>query len=132
MYEDPIIIFHRQISDEIIKQTNDGIIREIQHQIGVDINKDELIKALNYDRDQFNKGYRDGYQVGYNIGLSSMADMTQRGEWIYSEPWKTVKTKCSLCGHDFTEYICGYEWEETGDLPNFCPNCGAKMMKEAE
>ena len=26
----------------------------------IDVDRDELIKALNYDRDQYNKGYADG------------------------------------------------------------------------
>ena len=28
--------------------------------IGVDVNKEELLKALKYDRDQYNEGYQDG------------------------------------------------------------------------
>lgn len=33
---------------------------EIQQQMHVDINKDELIRALQYDRNQYEKGYHDG------------------------------------------------------------------------
>lgn len=44
--------------------------------------------------------------------------------------WHDIPTICSECGHKYTEYVYGYEWEETGDLPNFCPNCGAKMRAE--
>ena len=36
---------------------------EVRQNIGYDIDKDELIKALNYDRDQYNKGYVDGIKA---------------------------------------------------------------------
>jgi len=68
MYEDPIIISQRQISENIIKQTEDEIVYEIQRQVMIDIDKDELLKALQYDRDQYNQGYADGKEVGYNLG----------------------------------------------------------------
>lgn len=68
MYDDPIIITQRQISSEIIKQTEDEIMYEVQRQLMIDIDKDELLKALQYDRDQYNKGYSDGKTVGYNLG----------------------------------------------------------------
>lgn len=34
----------------------------------IDIDKDELLKALKYDRDQYNQGYSDGKAVGYELG----------------------------------------------------------------
>ena len=32
----------------------------------INVNKEELIKALKYDRDQYEKGYDDGYDEGFN------------------------------------------------------------------
>lgn len=32
--------------------------------IGVNVNKEELDKALKYDREQYNKGYKYGYKDG--------------------------------------------------------------------
>lgn len=37
----------------------DGEIYKAVVQCGVTVDKDELIKALQYDRDQYNKGYAD-------------------------------------------------------------------------
>lgn len=68
MYEDPIILSQRQISENIIKQTEDAIVSEVQHQLMIDIDKDELLRALQYDRDQYNQGYADGKAVGYELG----------------------------------------------------------------
>lgn len=46
-----------------------------------------------------------------------------RGKWIGYE----VPSKCSVCGHDWDEYISGQEIWYDGTVPNFCPNCGAYM-----
>lgn len=63
MYKSPITIIESTIdsfSKAIIKQKDDAIFAEIQHSFGVDLDREELIRALKYDRDQYNKGYADG------------------------------------------------------------------------
>ncbi len=52
------------------------------------------------------------------------------GKWIKKDDWRDFQTVCNQCKHEFTEYVTGYEWEETGDLPNYCPYCGADMRGE--
>lgn len=59
MWESPI----QMITDDTIKdlvQKQDEWIMESVHRVGFNIDKDELMKALNYDRDQYEKGYADG------------------------------------------------------------------------
>ena len=58
MYESPINVYRSNVIE--MKIEND-IMSAIQ-KYDIDVDKDELIKALNYDRDQYNKGYQDGYQ----------------------------------------------------------------------
>lgn len=54
-YESPINIIY----DNMRMQTENDIYKVVQsYEIKVD--KDELIKALNYDRQQYQKGFRDG------------------------------------------------------------------------
>ena len=60
-YESPINVLMGQMRME----QEDNIFRAVQ-EYGVDVNKEELIKALHYDRDQYRKGYADGYDDGYN------------------------------------------------------------------
>ena len=55
MYRSPI----ECITTRINTQIEDYIFKCIQ-EVGVNVNKDELIKALQYDRDQYTKGYSDG------------------------------------------------------------------------
>lgn len=59
MWESPIQL----ITDDIIKditQKQDELLMESVRRVGLNIDKDELVKALNYDRDQYEKGYADG------------------------------------------------------------------------
>jgi hypothetical protein len=63
MYNSPIMILESTIdsfANAIIKQKDDAIFAEIQHSFGVDMDKEELIRALQYDRNQYEKGYADG------------------------------------------------------------------------
>lgn len=52
-YEAPIKI----IMQEIQAQQENQVYQAIQN-IGVDVDKEELLKALSYDRNQYEKGYR--------------------------------------------------------------------------
>lgn len=54
MYENPIEILYGKIQCDI----EDGIYKAVQH-AGITVNRDELIKALKYDRGQYEKGYED-------------------------------------------------------------------------
>lgn len=55
MWESPINILQKKIVTEI-----EGDILKAVHEYGVVVDKDELLKALNYDRGQYDKGYADG------------------------------------------------------------------------
>ena len=56
MYESPINI----IISELCTKLESDCIKSVQH-YGFDIDKEELANALNYDRNQYEKGHTDGY-----------------------------------------------------------------------
>lgn len=58
-YESPIQVYIGQMHTE----QDDTIYRMIRD-YGVDVDKEELIKALQYDRGQYDVGYRKGYEQG--------------------------------------------------------------------
>ena len=58
MYKSPIDIIYGQMET----QTEGTILKAIQR-VGVDVDKDELVKALKYDRDQYRKGFEDGSRL---------------------------------------------------------------------
>ncbi len=59
MYKSPIDLTISAIQMGIVKNQEEQIMRAIQN-VGVNVDKKELIKALNYDRQQYEKGYCDG------------------------------------------------------------------------
>ena len=59
MYESPIEIFMDEIQSQIVKDQENGIYKAITN-YGISVDKDELVKALQYDRNQYYRGYKDG------------------------------------------------------------------------
>ncbi len=59
MYESPITRFAEDIMTDIVER-EEGYLVESVHKVGFDIDKEELAKALRYDRDQYEKGFNDG------------------------------------------------------------------------
>ena len=55
MYESPINIIQGQMET---KMEND--VMTVVQNYGIDVNKDALISALMYDRNQYEKGYKEG------------------------------------------------------------------------
>lgn len=60
-YESPIAIITEQMAENIAKQTDDAIWEAIA-KTEVVVDKDELIKAMQYDRGQYEKGYVKGFE----------------------------------------------------------------------
>ena len=57
MYKAPIELLSTQMSEH--KFDTEKMVIEAVFKTGVNVDKDELIRALQYDRDQYNKGYAD-------------------------------------------------------------------------
>lgn len=55
MYESPIKI----ITGQIKTNYEDEIFRAIQN-VGINVDREELLKALEYDRGQYEEGFREG------------------------------------------------------------------------
>ena len=61
MWESPIKVYE-DVAREIVLEKENHIMQTIRQYVEVD--KDELIRALNYDRNQYEKGFEDGYLKG--------------------------------------------------------------------
>lgn len=120
MYNSPVSIQHGPLELEYIDKylesmssaEDEHIVARARSLLGVDIDRDELIKALNYDRQQYEKGYEDGKR-----------DAVKQGRWERDD-WGDYVKECSLCGK-VPNAIPG-----RGNTPcysDYCPNCGAKM-----
>ena len=60
MYESPITIIVGDIQSQIIENEDGEMLVQMRQSIGYNVDKDELLKALQYDRNQYEKGYKDG------------------------------------------------------------------------
>lgn len=76
MYENPITMVQRTISEQMRKQ-EDKYICEIEQEVGFHIDKQELIRALNYDRKQYEKGFADGRFFGIREVKSKLVHLKQ-------------------------------------------------------
>ena len=66
MYESPIELVHRHINgmrEEIDKKTGELIVKSCM-EIGININREELVRMAQYDRGRYEKGYTDGKTAG--------------------------------------------------------------------
>ena len=59
MYNSPVKLYETAMQT-IMEEREGAIFAKIQSAFDVDVDKQELIRALQYDRDQYNQGYRDG------------------------------------------------------------------------
>lgn len=58
MYKSPIEIIWNDIVSDAVEKADEYIVSFVQ-QVGVNVDKDELIKALRCDRGQYEKGWND-------------------------------------------------------------------------
>lgn len=71
MYESPIEVVYKDLHTKV----ENDMFTAIQ-EYGISVDKEELIKALQYDRGQYEKGYHDGLLHGL---------MREESEWISVE-----------------------------------------------
>lgn len=98
-YEPPINVILGQIETQIENDTMSVI-----QKMGVNVDRDELIKALNYDRDQYRKGYNDA---------------KVHAHWIINGDW----AECSNCHESSKLAVLEHK--------DFCGACGAAMDEES-
>lgn len=60
-YKSPIEVFVAEMQTKF----DDEILKAVQN-VGINVEKEELLKALRYDRDQYNIGFSNGYEKAIN------------------------------------------------------------------
>ena len=56
----PTPIESRDMAEELLEPKP---VEDVAEEVGIKVDRDELIKALAYDRKQYEKGYVDGYRA---------------------------------------------------------------------
>ena len=70
-YESPIELITNNMITDINTQAENAIFKAVQN-VGVNVDKAELLRALKYDRDQYNKGFNDGIREGYKLAQNDL------------------------------------------------------------
>lgn len=95
MYESPIEKIYGEIKTQMIQEDENMIMKAVRN-VNINVDKDELIKALNYDRNQYAKGYEDGK----NDVLDKIKEIVNK--WItYGVDWETVKEIVNMVGMEW-------------------------------
>lgn len=77
MYESPIDVLY----SDVVTKLEDGVLKAVQD-VGVVVDKHELLKALQYDRDSYNRGFNDGVRhanEGWISRLNELGIEAERG-----------------------------------------------------
>ena len=111
-YKSPIEV----IQTEMESRFEENIFQAVQR-FGINVNKEELIKALDYDRHQYERGLEDGKRLGRSRGHWNIEhdDYYSGGGYV----------ECSICN---MRYSFG-AYHEAEDF-YFCPKCGASMRED--
>ena len=67
MYESPITKITKDLCQSIINREEEESIMKVVYDLEINVNKEELVKALKYDRNQYEKGYADGKETAREI-----------------------------------------------------------------
>ena len=83
------------------------------------------------------KGIPEGYDDTFDSGVLYVADLIDDAPTVSPDEvrgvgkWGRVETefglRCPKCGKLLDEYVNGGECVALSEIPNYCPNCGAKM-----
>ena len=80
-YESPITIVSELINTQL-RQDGDRYVAEIEKKVGFHVDKQELIKALAYDREQYQKGYDDGVRESFNAEIENIKSEIANIEYL--------------------------------------------------
>ena len=62
MYKPPIELTYQYKVNNLLQQA-EGLIVKACMDVGVKVDKDELVRLLKGDRDSYDRGYKDGYDA---------------------------------------------------------------------
>lgn len=92
MYKPPIDVYQKltnnfnDFCDKANAELEKEIVCRVRMETAINIDKDELFKALRYDRAQYEEGYADGHKDGYDKGFHDAVEHLRKSvEEIYDK-----------------------------------------------
>lgn len=133
MYESPIKIIQGQMETSL---END--IMSVVQRYGIDVNKDALICALQYDRNQYDKGYAEGREDGKREILNKLVHILSDysvPQEIQSEEYFMGKTTMNFINTEyfkelFEDSCVNCPFYGSPDLRSECDSCKKKRVTQ--
>lgn len=116
MYKSPIEVLMHDVKMQVKEGVDEQVYQAVGN-VGINVDKAELLRALAYDREQYVKGYAEGLE-----------DAVKHGMWIPVRVVTKERRKISETGEKGRPTWCSECQEIYMYGPyNYCPSCGAKM-----
>lgn len=110
-YESPIKCIMDDMTRQLAAEFDNNVYKVIQR-YNIDVDKDELVRALTYDRNQYNKGFEDGFKAD------------KKARWINVEQGlpddKQEVWAMDDCGHLYQDT---YPWDDCGTIKWYGDGC---------
>ena len=88
MYKPPIEIVMKEVFQKMNEDFENAVFKAVQ-KVGINVDKEELLKALIYDRGQYDKGYEDAMNEVKHPQPLKFEDLTP-GMWVYDAPYEEI------------------------------------------
>lgn len=108
MYESPITMIQGKMRMQL-----EGDVYKVIQDCDIKVDKNELVKALNNDRQQYEKGYKDGirkYVSELKDRLATDCTVVSEGNWLYGITAQGYDREAA------TQIIDGLAEELAGDI----------------
>lgn len=92
MYASPIKKIYGELQTQMIQEDEKMVMNAVRN-VGVSVDKEELIKAIQYDREQYTKGYSDGKS---DILEKIKAEIKRQEKWLMDAGYNTYNVDIAL------------------------------------
>ena len=111
-YESPIVMFAGNVQADY----ENGIIKAVQN-VGFNVNKEELIKALQYDRGQYEKGFTDGRPKWISVKEKLPVEEESK-YWVCTDTGYQCQCRWTNANPFWTDLTTDWHWNHF-DVPQY-------------
>ena len=105
-WESPITQITKEIEHKIVQNAEETLMAEVVTQIGYDINKEKLIKALEYSKDSYYQGFNDAKNKYDERIKQAIDEITDQGAYFHEIAGDTDYVKgISFCLDVLNKYF---------------------------
>ena len=88
MYKPPIEIVMKEVFQKMNEDFENSVLKAVQ-KVDRNVDKEELLQAIIYDRGQYDKGYEDAMNEVKHPQPLKFEDLKE-GMWIYDAPYEEI------------------------------------------